>query len=238
MILAVMQPYFFPYLGYWQLVRAVDTFIILDDVNYIVRGWVNRNRILINGEARYVTIPLQNASQNRTIDEVLLDPSTAWRDRLVRSIEMAYRKAPHFTEVFPLVEGLLRHPAERLADYLSHQLRTLAGHLAPETRFACAGEILPKGDLKGQDRILALCGHLGATTYRNLPGGQSLYDAASFHTLGVRLEFVSMRPEPYPQLRVPAFVPALSVIDALMGLGLAGVYERMAQYDLVVGEPA
>jgi len=238
MILAVMQPYFFPYTGYWQLMRAVDTFVILDDVNYIVRGWVNRNRILINGEPRYITVPLQNASQNRTIDEIVLDPSPAWRDRMVRSIEMAYRKAPHFTTVFPILEALLRHPAERLVDYLSHQLRTLSVRLALETRFEFASTVLPRGELKGQDRILALCRELGATTYRNLPGGRALYDAASFRGIDTRLEFISMRPEPYAQLRVPEFVPSLSVIDALMALGLPGVRDRLARYDVIPGDPA
>lgn len=231
-----MQPYFFPYLGYWQLVGAVDTFVILDDVNYIVRGWVNRNRILINGEPHYVTVSLLDASQNRMIDEILLDPTPMWRDKMVRSIEMAYRKAPHYAAVFPVLEAMLRHPAERLVDFLSNQLQTLASYLQLATKFVYASQVLPKGDLRGEERILALCRHLGAGTYRNLPGGRSLYDAVHFAQIGIQLEFMSIRTEPYLQLRTANFVPALSVIDALMFVGPAGTREMIDRYETTTGD--
>lgn len=234
-IVAVMQPYFFPYLGYWQLARAVDTFVILGDVNYIVRGWVNRNRILINGEPHYVTVPLLDASQNRTIDDTVVDPSTVWRDKMVRTLDMAYRKAPYFTGVFPLLENLIREPAERLGDYLSHQLRTISAWLGMATTFVRAQDIAPKASLHGQDRILAICEKLGATTYRNLPGGRSLYDAESFARLGLKLEFISMRQETYRQIRATSFVPGLSLIDVLMSVGPDGARELLLNHDISPG---
>jgi hypothetical protein len=94
--LAIMQPYFFPYLGYWQLIHAVDRFIIYDDVNYIKGGWINRNRLLINGEPSYITVPLNQSSSNKRICDIALDQSSLWRNKLVKMVEMTYRKSPYF----------------------------------------------------------------------------------------------------------------------------------------------
>ena len=128
MRLAIMQPYFFPYIGYWQLIHAADRFVIYDDVNYIVRGWVNRNRILINGAPSYITVPLRSASQNRKICDIDIQPSATWRSKMTRTVELAYRKAPFFAEAFPVVGGVIQHEASNLSDYLCHQLRSLSAY--------------------------------------------------------------------------------------------------------------
>src|ERR1039457_4505458 len=124
--MAVMQPYFFPYIGYWQLIQAVGRFVIFDDVNYINRGWINRNRILINGVPAYITAPLSRSSQNKRICDIELQPSIEWRHKLGKMVGNTYRKAPHFLEVFPVVEKLINHEADTLADYLAPQLQRLA----------------------------------------------------------------------------------------------------------------
>src|SRR5215470_12501960 len=126
MKLAIMQPYFFPYIGYWQLIHAVDRFVIYDDVNYIKGGWINRNRILINNKPTYITASLSQASPFKLICDTTLQPSPRWRDKLAKAIEVTYHRAPNFAEVFPVLERLIRNETTILSDYLTHQLKTLS----------------------------------------------------------------------------------------------------------------
>ncbi|WP_411877831.1 WbqC family protein [Polaromonas sp. YR568] len=229
--LAIMQPYFFPYLGYWQLIKAVDKFVVYNDVNYITRGWVNRNRILVNGQAHYITVPLKHASQNRLICEIELDTTSAWREKLLKTISLSYRKSPHFLDVFPVIEGLIRQPATTLSEYLGFQLRTLAGHMGITTTFG-ASEQYGNRDISGTDRILNICKLEGALTYVNAPGGRQLYDPAVFSGHGIKLRFLNTRPLAYAQ-RAEAFTPHLSIIDLLMENGFSKVSAYLDEFDLL-----
>jgi hypothetical protein len=232
--LAIMQPYFFPYIGFWQLIRAADRFVILDDVNYINRGWVNRNRILVNGVPTFVTVPLAHASQNKHICDIGLQPENYWRIRLVRSIEITYRRAPYFEEVFPLIARLIAHEADGLAGYLAHQLEELSAFLGIETEWVPSSRRYGNGHLTGQQRILDICIREQASTYVNLPGGQSLYDAMTFQQSGIALRFLKPMPISYRQ-RAAEFVPNLSLIDVLMENGRSGTQELLGAYQLVEG---
>jgi hypothetical protein len=232
--LAIMQPYFFPYIGYWQLIRAVDRFVILDDVNFINRGWVNRNRILVNGAPKFVTVPLAHASQNKHICDIAMQPDSYWRRKLVRSIEITYRRAPYFEEVFPLIERLIAHEADGLAGYLANQLAVLSSFLGIETEWVPSSHCYGNGHLAGQQRILDICIAEHASTYVNLPGGQSLYDATAFHQSGMTLRFLKSMPISYRQ-RTAEFVPNLSLIDVLMENGRSGTQELLGAYQLVEG---
>jgi hypothetical protein len=229
---AVMHPYFFPYIGYWQLIHAVDRFVIYDDVNYIKRGWINRNRILINGKPVFITAPLRQASQNKRICDLSLQLSPVWRDKLVRSVEITYGKAPCFAGVFPVIENLIRHKADNLAEYLAHQILTLSRFMGIETDFVTTGRGYGNNSLSGQERIIDICRREGANTYINPQGGQALYDTETFRKAGIDLRFIIMRPLPYPQ-RVAGFVPCLSIIDALMELGPVEIMHHLDCYDLL-----
>ncbi|WP_324779471.1 WbqC family protein [Thiobacillus sedimenti] len=229
--LAIMQPYFFPYIGYWQLIRAVDRFVIYDDVNYIKGGWVNRNRVLVNGEVVYLTVPLDHASPFRRICDTRLAPARPWREKLVRTIELAYRRAPCFDEVYPFVADLVRHETDSLSEYLVHQLRTIAAFLGIRTEFVPSSRAYGNAALAAQARVVDICRREGADTYVNASGGQALYDAGTFRGAGIDLRFIAMRPIPYAQ-RSAAFVPSLSIIDALMALGAAGIRPHLEAYDL------
>jgi len=224
--LAIMQPYFFPYLGYWQLMHAVDRFVIYDDVNYIKGGWINRNRILVNGEITYVTAPLHQSSPFRRICDIALQPSPVWRDKMVKTFDLAYRKAPAFAEVFPVIEKIIRHETDSLSDYLAHQLQTLAACMGIGTEFVVSSRCYGNDELAGQARVIDICKREGAKTYINAQGGRALYDAATFRDAGIDLRFISMQPIPYAQ-RSSAFVPYLSIIDALMMVGLDGVRHHL-----------
>jgi hypothetical protein len=235
--IAIMQPYFFPYIGYWQLIHAVDRFVIFDDVNYIKAGWINRNRILINGAPAYITVPLHKASQNKRICDTTLEPSFAWRDGLIKKLENTYRNAPCFAEVLPLVESLIRHETDNLADYLARQLQTLAAFLRIETEFVATSRCYGNTHLSGQARILDICEREQAGTYVNPQGGQALYHAEPFRGAGIDLRFLVMRPLPYKQ-RHAGFVPYLSIIDALMEIGPVDVRRHLDAFDLISGATA
>jgi WbqC-like protein family len=232
MKMAIMQPYFFPYIGYWQLIHAVDRFIIYDDVNFIKRGWVNRNRILINGEATYIVAPIIKASQNKKICDLSLDPWPVWKDKMVKSIEMAYRKSPFFAQLYPLIEKLICHEADNLSDYLSHQLQAMASFTGIKTEFVVTSRFYGNNDLSGEARILDICKREGATTYINPQGGQALYDTETFHNAAIDLRFIVMRPISYKQ-RANRFVPHLSIIDALMEIGPVEIMHHLDAFDLV-----
>lgn len=119
----IMQPYFMPYIGYWQLMNAVDKYVIYDDVNFIKRGWIHRNRILINGEPRYINIPMLGVSQNKLINEIEVNQAELSTGKTLRSIEEAYKRAPYYDAVFPLMKEILNCGRENIASLLSFPFR-------------------------------------------------------------------------------------------------------------------
>jgi hypothetical protein len=213
--LAVMQPYFLPYLGYFQLMAAVDKFVIYDDVAFIKRGWINRNRILVRDREHLLSLPLRRASQNRLINEISLDSDLRWRKKLLDTIRHAYRRAPQFTDVFPLVRGILECAEENLAQYLHHSLCTVKDYLAIQCRLIPTSAIYDNRGLKGEARILDICGREKATEYFNPSGGTELYDRETFRACGVALHFLEAGTPEYPQFG-DVYRPRLSIIDVLM----------------------
>lgn len=232
MKLAIMQPYFVPYLGYWQLLNTVDRFVIYDDVNYITRGWINRNRILINGQPNYLTISVEQASQNRLINDLMLNTSLDWRNKLIQKIENTYRKAPYFDEIFPLVEMVIKCDETQLSMYLTFGIKTIAKALKINTEIVTSSSCYGNTHLKGQDRILDICLQEGVTTYINPQGGQVLYDSSVFQKESVDLKFITMQPMTYKQPKADHFVPYLSIVDVLMAVGTAGIGEYLETYEL------
>lgn len=235
--IAIMQPYFFPYIGYWQLIHAVDRFVIYDDVNYINRGWINRNRLLINGVPTYMTAPLYRSSQNKRICDIALQPSLDWRKKLVKMVETTYRNSTCFATVFPVIERLIRHKAGNVADYLAYQLQSLAAFMGIKTEFVVSSRSYQNEYLTGQARILDICNREEAGIYINPQGGQTLYDAEAFRSAGIDLRFIVMRPLPYKQRGVE-FVPYLSIIDALMEIGSIDIEHHLNAFVLTTSEAA
>lgn len=230
--LAIMQPYFFPYIGYWQLMQAADCFVIYDDVNYIHRGWINRNRLLINREPALMTLPLRQASQNKKICDIEIAPSSGWLKKLLRMLEVTYKRAPHFDEVLPVVERVLAYESNNLADYLAHQLQTLAGFMGMSTRFVVTSRHYGNHHLAAQERIIDICRRERTDIYINVQGGKELYDATSFSAAGIDLRFIAMRSLTYPQ-RSEGFVPYLSIVDVLMEVGPAQIKPHLDAFDYV-----
>jgi hypothetical protein len=215
MKLAIMQPYFLPYAGYFQLMAAVDKFVVYDDVNFIRRGWINRNRILLHGQEHLFVIPLRGASQNRRIKELRLVSESMWRQKLLATIRHAYCRAPEFHHVFPVISETVNFPEENLSAYLLNALRRMKAYLGLETELIPSSTVYENESLKGQARILDICRRERASVYLNLSGGKELYDPELFARNGITLRFLEPTTIQYDQFGGP-FRPALSIIDTLM----------------------
>ena len=226
-----MQPYFLPYLGYWQLLAAVDRFVIYDNIQYSKKGWINRNRFLRNGADAYFTVPLKKDSDFLDIRERSLADDFAPRALLGPLVE-AYRKAPYFAAVLPVLEAIVTSPARNLFEYLHHSLVVTAGYLEIATPIVVSSTVAADHTLKSEQRVIAICRALGATRYLNAIGGRELYDAGRFAAAGIELTFLQSRPMTYPQFGA-AFVPALSILDVMMFNSPDAIRRLLGEYDLV-----
>lgn len=213
--IAIMQPYFLPYIGYFQLMAAVDKFIIYDDVNYINRGWINRNRLLLNGVSHTFTVPLSRASQNRLICDIEVNDEQNWRIKLLRTIQQAYGQAPYYAQVSTLLEDVINYPSIRLDEFLLNSLREVVRYLSLNVEIVSSSRCYKNAHLKGQDRILDICRQEGADIYINPIGGVELYDRNNFSTQDVSLLFLQAHPISYSQGK-SEHVPWLSILDVLM----------------------
>jgi len=227
-----MQPYFFPYIGYFQLIGAVDLFVVYDNIQYTKKGWINRNRMLQNGKDVMFSLPLKSDSDHLDVRDRFL-ASDFKREKLLNQLRGAYGRAPHFAEVFPMVESAVLHQDANLFAFLRHALATSSAHLGLTTPVRISSSIEIDHGLKGQQRVIALSNAVGAKTYVNAIGGQSLYDQAEFRAHGLELKFIKSRPFEYRQSDNP-FVPWLSIIDPLMFNRLDAVQAAVSgHYDLI-----
>lgn len=212
MKLAIMQPYFFPYIGYYQLAFEVDEFVFFDDVSFIKKGYINRNSILLKDNKFDFSIPVSNVSQNRTIAEHEYAGDFA---AFLKTVQQAYRKAPNFGYVYQLIENVVSGPEKSVAKINARSLQFVFDYLGIQRRYLFSSDYCVSPELKGQDRILEICKKSGATDYRNAIGGRELYDPHSFSEQGITLQFIKTNDIAYPQ-PTPLFVPNLSMIDVLM----------------------
>jgi hypothetical protein len=211
---AIMQPYFWPYIGYFQLIGAVDSFIVYDNIQYTKSGWINRNRLCRDGAAVTFSLPLKRASGCPEVRErELADDFNP--EKLLNQIKGAYGRAPYFAQTLPLIETVMCHPAKNLFRFVLHSILKTNERIGIGTRILISSDIDIDHGLKGQERVMALCEAVDTKTYVNLSGGVALYSADAFRARGMRRQFIRTTPFEYAQLRQP-FVANLSIIDVLM----------------------
>ena len=231
MKIGIMQPYLFPYIGYYQLIKAVDTFVIYDDVNYIKQGWINRNRILVNGIENMFSIPLKGGpSQSKKINEMEFLDNTI--SKLLRTIEQSYKKSPYFSEVYPVITNILTYEESNMAKFLRYSLNMVMEHLEINTLVLVSSEIEKNNSLKGADKGIDICKQLKATNYINAIGGQELYSKEIFAENGLILNFIESKPIVYPQFK-NQFIPWLSIIDVMMFNSVEKIQEMLDNYELI-----
>jgi len=209
-----MQPYFFPYIGYFQLIGAVDLFIVYDNIKYTKKGWISRNRLLSNGKDVTFSLPLKGDSDYLDICDRELAADFN-RDKWLNQIIGAYRSAPCFAQTLPLVEQIMRHEDTNLFRFLHHSIVRTCEHLGIATEIRISSSMAIDHDLKNQDKVLALCEAAGTGTYVNAIGGKDLYSKEAFKEKGFELKFIQSKPFEYPQFG-DVFVPWLSIVDVMM----------------------
>jgi len=214
MRLAIMQPYFFPYIGYFQLISAVDLFIVYDNIKYSKKGWINRNRILQNGKDKVFSLPLKGGSDYLNICERELAPNFD-RDKLLNQIKNSYRCAPNFALTFPLVEQILRFEDPNLFLFLLNLIKKICDFLNIKTEIKKSSDISINHDLKKVDKVIGICAAVDAKSYINTIGGKELYSKDTFLKKSIELKFIQSKPFEYSQFG-DAFIPWLSIIDVIM----------------------
>lgn len=232
MRLAINQPYFLPYIGYFQLISAVDEFIVYDNIKYTKKGWINRNRLLRNGEAVTFTLPLKAAADHLDVGQRELAQDFSPRT-LLNQIGGAYGKAPYFEEVMPLIARILDHPDKNLFNFLLNSLCEVCSYLDIRTPILVSSTIPIDHRLRSEDKVLALCAARGADSYLNAIGGVELYSRENFGAWQVELKFLRALPMPYEQFDND-FVPWLSILDVMMFNSIETIQNSLATgYELI-----
>ena len=190
-----MQPYLFPYLGYFQLISAVDKFVVYDDVTFIKQGWVNRNYILLNGAKYLFTFPVKSISSNVLISETIVSKTPFnWQYKLLQTINQAYKKAPFFEDVFPIVELIILESTDKsIANIATESIEAVMKYLSIQTDVQVSSSIYENDHLKRVDRVIDICTKENAITYVNAIGGQELYKQEAFSKSAMNLCFLKCK---------------------------------------------
>jgi len=230
MKLAIMQPYFMPYIGYFQIINAVDKFIFYDDVNFIKNGWINRNNIIINNTPKYITIQLKGASPNKLINEVVFTDN---RNKIKKTIQMAYKKAPFFNDIWPMIEKILSINTQSISQQAIYSVKNVSEYLGIKTNFEISSEKYShtKG-IDRTDRILDICKINNASTYINTIAGKELYQKETFSKESIKLHFLRTTFTEYKQFK-SEFISALSIIDVMMFNSIEEIRKMLNKYELV-----
>ena len=211
-----MQPYIFPYIGYYQLMNAVDEFVVYDNIEFTKKGWINRNRVLVNGKDEYITLTLKKDSDHLHIkDRFLADTWETDRKKIINRITESYRKAPHFAAAFEVIQRCILYQDKNLFNFLLHSFHQVNEYLDINTKLVTSSSIEINHSLKSEEKVIAICKAQDATTYINPIGGVGLYNKNNFSNDGIELQFLQAKNVTYTQYK-NEFVPWLSIIDVMM----------------------
>ena len=233
MNLAIMQPYFMPYIGYFQLLNAVDVFVVYDNIQFTKKGWFHRNRILANGKDKMFSTPLKKDSDYLNVSQrYLADNFDKEKNRILRRITQSYLKAPYYKKVMPIIEKCFEKGTGNLFEFIYNSLKHIAQFLEIKTQMIISSKVSIDHSLKSQAKVIAFCKELGADSYINPVGGKSLYDVNAFKKEGVDLKFLQSNFFEYKQLGND-FVPWLSIVDVMMFNSIFKIQKYLNQYSLV-----
>lgn len=227
-----MQPYFFPYIGYYQMAAAVDRFLFYDDVNFIKGGYIARNKLLINGTDWLFSVPLAGASSNQLIQDVRLDMDKwpSWKEKFLRTVDQNYRKAANYLAGRSLLAEVMELTNDRVAGLAERSVQLVLERLGRSVRFERTSEMALRHDLKFEERLLYICQREHITHYIQSEGGTSLYKGATWRAQGLSLQFIRPTGMKYP--RHGAWVPGLSMLDALLHVPFKDLDPLLDQYEL------
>lgn len=232
MKIGIMQPYFFPYIGYWQLINAVDKYVIYDDVNFIKGGWINRNNMLCNGAIFMIHLRTHSASSNQHINEIKVVDDRLYNNKLLRIIKNSYSRAPYFSEVYPIMERIINQGDKNLAKYLEYQIRQVCEYLSIQTEIIVSSKIEKNNELRGQDKVIEIVKKNNGDQYINAIGGQELYSYEDFVAQGIVLNFLKTAEIQYKQFK-NNFIPNLSIIDVMMFNSKEDIRKLLLECELI-----
>lgn len=233
MKVAIMQPYFLPYIGYFQLINAVDKFVMYDNIEFTKKGWINRNRILMNGKDCIITIPIRKDSDYLDVNQRYLAESYAKeKSKIVSKISELYRKSPQYDVIFPLIESVFCNVENNLFDFIFNSLTVILHYLDIKTEIVFSSTIAIDHSVKSKDKVIAICKKLGATQYINPIGGLDLYLEEDFKNNELDLHFLKSNPIEYKQFDND-FIPWLSIIDVLMFNSPKEVKRMLNQFEII-----
>jgi len=230
---AIMQPYFFPYIGYFQLINSVDKFIIYDNIQYTKKGWINRNRILVNKKDQLITLPIRKDSDYLNIIEREL--SESWKidkNKMLNVIKSSYNKAPYFQDTFELISKCLNNPETNLFKFIYDSIVSINNYLEIKTPIIISSTVDIDHTLKSQDKVLSLCKKQNADIYINSIGGVELYNKETFRKNNIELNFIKSNPIQYKQFN-NEFISWLSIIDVMMFNSKQQIKEYLNNYTLI-----
>ncbi len=227
-----MQPYLLPYIGYFQLINCVDKFVVYDNIQYSKKGWINRNRILVNGRDDYFTIPLKKDSDFLNVDQRFIADSYAKeKNKIITRINELYKKAPQYQIISPLIAEVFNAEFDNLFEFILNSLKKICAFLEIKTELILSSEISIDHSLKAQDKVIALCKKLNATHYLNPIGGTELYSKSVFKENNIELNFIKSNDIEYPQFNYD-FMPWLSIIDVLFFNSKQDVQQFLNSYTI------
>ena len=228
-----MQPYFLPYIGYFQLIQAVEKFIVYDNIQYSKGGWINRNRMLLGGKDFLFTLPVKKGSDYLNIaDRQLADGVEREKKKILSQIYSSYSKAPCFGEVYPLIEQIFQFNDKNLFSFIFNSIKQVSGYIGIKSELIVSSHLPVDVSLKSQEKVMALVKALNGDTYINPIGGLELYSKEVFQKNNISLYFLKPDLTPYRQ-RVDPFIPGLSIIDILMFNDSNNVQKLLSSYELI-----
>lgn len=231
MTIGIMQPYFLPYIGYFQLINSVDTFVIYDNIQYTKKGWINRNRYLLNGKDAIFTIPIKKDSDYLNVNQRVLSDDFS-PIKLLNQIKAAYSKAPYYSEVYPKIEEIFKCEEKNLFQYIYKSINIISEYLNIKTNIIISSSLNIDHSLKGQNKVLAICKCLNAKNYLNSIGGVELYSKSIFAENNIKLNFIKSQAIEYKQFS-HNFVPWLSILDVMMFNEVEDIKKYLECYEVV-----
>lgn len=228
-----MQPYFFPYIGYFQLINAVDVFVLYDNIEYTKKGWINRNRILVNGKSEYISLPIKKDSDFKKIHErILSDEFEKEKYKILRKIKETYKKSMYFDDVFLLAEKIILFEDVNLFNFIQNSIVECCAYMNISTNLIKSSDLKMDTNLKSTEKVIQICNLLDAQIYYNPIGGVDLYDKCTFENKGLNLNFLKSKNVIYNQFG-KEFIPWLSIIDVLFHNSKEEITEMLNLYELI-----
>jgi hypothetical protein len=231
--LGIMQPYFFPYIGYWQMMNYVDKYVIYDNIQYTKSGWYRRNRIKINNEAKMFSLPIKKDSDYLDVrDRRLADGYALDNKKILNQIKSAYHKAPYFSEVYPIVEDCFLYDDSNLFDFIFYSVNQVRSYIGIDTPIIVSSTLNIDHQEKGKNKVIEICEALHADTYINPIGGIELYNVEEFQDKGIDLHFIKADDEISYSQGEGNFIPSLSIIDVMMYNDKIKIQELLTKFSI------